>query len=175
MHRQSVILRVGWIMFPPLSPPSPLGHCFSSDLWNRLAQIALHLGSFPVLSRATHRIECGFLHHHGTSFELSELAGIKLSQIMGHGLPDCHSDFDEVDAKSINFHRPNSFLKDFRYGYGTTLKKGVVYFGFCQWVMFRGNWIVFGTVGTARDTSTQIHISNPEWNRWPIRVTVKTP
>ena len=81
----------------------------------------------------------------------------------------------KVDAKSINFHRPNTFWKDFRYGYGTALKKGVVYFGFCQWVMFRENWTIFGAVGEAQGDQTTFSIGNPEWNKWPIRLTVKTP
>ncbi len=81
----------------------------------------------------------------------------------------------EVDAKTINFHRPNSFLKEFRYGYGTTVKRGVMYFGFCQWVMFRGDWIIFGRVGDPHGSTTHFQILNPEWNKWPIRLTVKSP
>ena len=82
----------------------------------------------------------------------------------------------EVDAKTINFHRPpRSYLQSFGYGYGNRLKEGVVYFGFCQWVMFRGDWVIFGTVGDPHGSYTHFNISNPDWNKWPVRLTVKAP
>lgn len=81
----------------------------------------------------------------------------------------------DVDATDINFQRPNNYWKDFRYGHGTTAKKGVVYFGFCQWVMFRDDWIIFGTVGEPIGQSTQFEIAKPDWYKWPIKLTVETP
>lgn len=81
----------------------------------------------------------------------------------------------EVDTTNINFQRPNTYWNDFRYGHGTTVKKGVVYFGFCQWVMFRDDWIVFGTVRSALGPSTEFMIAKPDWNKWPIKLTVQSP
>ncbi len=81
----------------------------------------------------------------------------------------------EVDATNINFQRPNTYWYDFRYGHGTAVKKGVVYFGFCQWVMFRDDWIIFGTVRKPLGPSTEFMIAKPDWNKWPIKLTVRTP
>jgi hypothetical protein len=55
-------------------------------------------------------------------------------------------------------------------GHGITLNKGVVYFGFCQWVVFRGDLRVSAGAGEPNGFKGSVQILNPEWDQWPIRV-----
>ena len=81
----------------------------------------------------------------------------------------------EVAATDFNFHRaPRSYFQSFIYGYGNRLKKGVVYFGFCQWVMQRETWVIFGDAvveGKIR-LRGRLKPTDGGWGKWPIRVTV---
>ncbi len=81
----------------------------------------------------------------------------------------------EVDATTFHFHRPpRSYFQSFDYGYGNRLKKGVVYFGFCQWVKHRETWVIFGDAGTPGDTRSRGRLEPMDggWEKWPIRMTV---
>jgi hypothetical protein len=78
----------------------------------------------------------------------------------------------EVDTKQIQMQA--SGLSTFDYGYGNRLKKGVVYFGFCQWVMHRENWLIWGDAGSPEGVllrQSKID-SKANWGSWPLRITV---
>ena len=62
----------------------------------------------------------------------------------------------------------------FYYGYGNRLKTGVVYFGFCQWVMHRDNWVIYGRATPLNgDSFPSKSIScKANWVNWPLRITV---
>ena len=60
----------------------------------------------------------------------------------------------EVDVKTFHFHRPpRSYFQSFDYGYGNRLKKGVIYFGFCQWVKHREDLDDFRDAGPPGERS----------------------
>jgi hypothetical protein len=81
----------------------------------------------------------------------------------------------EVDVKRFHFHHPpRSYFQSFDYGYGNRLKKGVVYFGFCQWVKHREEWSIFGDAcapGGGRIRGS-LALTDGAWQKWPMRVTV---
>ena len=81
----------------------------------------------------------------------------------------------EVAATDFNFHRPSrSYFQDFDYGYGNRLVKGVVYFGFCQWVKHRETWVIFGYVvvpGKSR-LYGELKPTDGGWGKWPMKVIV---
>jgi hypothetical protein len=67
----------------------------------------------------------------------------------------------------------------FDYGCGNRLKKGVVYFGFCQWVTHRDNWVIWGQALPYErvDLRSEEVVFKANWANWPLRITVhpKTP
>lgn len=96
----------------------------------------------------------------------------------------------EADAKNMKFSRPSVWLSNpplntlsgslfyayperfnSREGHGIALKKGVVYFGFCQWVVFRGDLDISAGAGDPDGIRGGVKISNPGWDDWPIPVT----
>lgn len=90
----------------------------------------------------------------------------------------------EVDTKQIQMQASSTSMFSwgysiFHYGYGNRLKKGVVYFGFCQWVTQRENWLIWGdAVSPERVVLRREKISSKaNWGNWPLRVLVdsKTP
>jgi len=59
-------------------------------------------------------------------------------------------------------------------GYGNRLKKGVVYFGFCQWVEHREKWLIWGDAVSPGGASLRQKKINcrANWENWPLRITV---
>ena len=80
----------------------------------------------------------------------------------------------EVDANRIELQTSRGCV--FYQAHGNRLKKGVVYFGFCQWVMHRENWDIFGhTLSPTGLLLCQKNIQiNGRWQNWPLRITVDT-
>jgi hypothetical protein len=83
----------------------------------------------------------------------------------------------EVDAGKIELQAQPRMT--FYRGYGNRLKKGVIYFGFCQWVEHRENWGVWGDAVSPEGVDLRMEkiSSKANWGNWPLRVTVdpKTP
>jgi len=83
----------------------------------------------------------------------------------------------EVNIEKIELQaQPRS---TFYRGYGNRLKKGVVYFGFCQWVMHREHWGICGDAVSPQGEmlrSENIY-RRGNWGNWPLHVTIdsKTP
>ena len=82
----------------------------------------------------------------------------------------------EVDTKQIQMQATTSLFggTGLHYGHGNRLKKGVVYFGFCQWVRHREKWYVWGDAVSPEGKSlSQKKIgSKANWGNWPLRITV---
>ena len=85
---------------------------------------------------------------------------------------DVNGNHVEVDTKQIEMQAMPRDI--FYYGYGNRLKKGVVYFGFCQWVQHKEKWVIFGNVISPEGKSLRReHISQQaNWENWPLRITV---
>lgn len=84
----------------------------------------------------------------------------------------------EVDTKQIKMNAESRSwgASTLHHGYGNRLKKGVVYFGFCQWVRYREKWSVWGdAVSPEGESLRQRKIeSKANWGNWPLRITVDT-
>jgi hypothetical protein len=85
----------------------------------------------------------------------------------------------EVDTKQIQMQASHAGYgswgySTFYYGYGNRLKKGVVYFGFCQWVQHRGNWLIWGDAVSPEGKSLRREkiSQKANWGNWPLRITV---
>jgi hypothetical protein len=83
----------------------------------------------------------------------------------------------EVDTRRIEMQAmPGSI---FYRGYGNRLKKGVVYFGFCQWVTHREKWLIWGDAVSPGGAPLRLKKIDcrANWENWPLRITVdaKTP
>lgn len=78
----------------------------------------------------------------------------------------------EVNSKALELQAQPFMV--FHSVQGHRLKKGVVYFGFCQWVRFRDGWYVFGEIGTPEGKLLrQKQVAQPaSWGSWPLRVTI---
>lgn len=78
----------------------------------------------------------------------------------------------EVDTKQIQMQAMPRDI--FYYGYGNRLKKGVVYFGFCQWVQHRESWGIVGDAVSPEGVMLRREkiYSKANWGNWPLRVTV---
>lgn len=85
----------------------------------------------------------------------------------------------EVDTKQIQMQASSASYgswgySTFHYGYGNRLKKGVVYFGFCQWVRHRERWLIWGDAVSPEGLplrKKKIDIK-ADWGNWPLRITV---
>ena len=85
----------------------------------------------------------------------------------------------EVDASQIQMQASSTSIfswgySTLHYGYGNRLKKVVVYFGFCQWVTQRGNWLIYGdAVSPEGELLLQQGVNcKANWWSWPLRITV---
>ena len=85
----------------------------------------------------------------------------------------------EVDAKQIQMQASYASYGSWGYStfyqeYGKRLKKGVVYFGFCQWVQHRERWLIWGdAVSPEGESLRREKISEKaNWSNWPLRITV---
>lgn len=78
----------------------------------------------------------------------------------------------EVNTKQIEMQEGSGFT--FYTGYGNRLKKGVVYFGFCQWVMHREKWLIWGNAVSPGGASLRQKNINckANWENWPLRIIV---
>lgn len=85
----------------------------------------------------------------------------------------------EVDTKQIQMQASYTSIfswgySTLHYGYGNRLKKGIVYFGFCQWVQHREKWLIWGdAVSPEGEMLRREKIdSKANWGNWPLRITV---
>lgn len=85
----------------------------------------------------------------------------------------------EVDTSQIQMQASSSSFLSWGYttvvyGYGNRLKKGVVYFGFCQWVTRQEHWLVWGdAVSPEGKILRRKKIdSKASWGNLPLRITV---
>lgn len=78
----------------------------------------------------------------------------------------------EVDTRKIELQAQPRII--FYRGYGNRLKKGVIYFGFCQWVQQRENWTIWGDAVSPEgvDLRAEKIYSKGDWGNWPLRVTI---
>ena len=178
MRCESIISGVDRLLFPPLSPP----------LWSIFCLLVLGIGTirllflvgmspfsilvFTVLTAILCVVQALALicqRWLGSSRRMSWSIAMmvvlpfvvwtdlrfRISVVEADGTPV------EVDVKTFHFHRPpRSYFQSFDHGYGNRLKKGVVYFGFCQWVKHRESnaRLRSGEADKVRDSVAMIHL-----------------
>lgn len=192
MRCESIVLGMDRLELSPLPQATPVEYDLFADLRHRDDQADLHHWGFTIQHRGIDGAYRDLVRRAGARTDLPKVVGshrmswgiaatvvlpfvvwtdlrFRITVVEADGTPV------EVDPKGFHFHRPpRSYFQGFHYGYGNRLKKGVVYFGFCQWVRHREDWSIFGDAGPPGGGRIRgsLALTDGGWEKWPMRITV---